>query len=58
MISKKHYDFNFFFGFLKHFFRFRKYFGIVPYRLPYNSVRYTGSNMKMSNNPTKYEVPD
>ena len=30
MISKKHYDFNFFFGFLKHFFRFRKYFRDCP----------------------------
>ena len=37
MISKKLYDFKYFFGILKHFFGFRKYFGIVPYRPPYNS---------------------
>ena len=34
MISKKHYDLKYFFGFSKYFFGFRKYFGDVPYRLP------------------------
>ena len=37
MISKKHYDLKCFFGFCKHFVGFRKYFEIVPYRLPYIS---------------------